>query len=558
MYPSIRVAMRKSQGLSSSLLRHKSTQMLERDEVLKYLSTPPYTLPNRPKIVAPPMVYISGEEMTHYTMQLILEQWIKPHMDINTWEFFDLSCKARDDTNDQVLKDAVTAGKRVCSIFKEPTITPTAQQVKYLGLRKAWGSPNGAMRRGWNGITISRDTIHIEGVKLGFERPVLFERHAVGGEYGAGWKAVGAGRLLTTFFPDDGSQPLFCDDRVLEDSNNVVVTYHNPLDNVADLAHHFFKRCLEAKVTPYVVTKKTVFKWQEGFWEIMKNVFDQHYKQQYIDAGILKDGKLPHLISDAATMQIIRWTKGGFGMAAHNYDGDMLTDEIAQVHRSPGFITSNLIGKREDGTVIKEFEASHGTVADLWIAHKSGRETSMNPLGLAEALLGALNHSADILSGKSKLGTGNSEDAKLDPEVKKQTDAIYQFTSTLRLALHNTFRYGQGTRDMAGPEGLTTEKFVDKVAWRLGRYMAANYDDVSKQDIVIPLRSFRRNYDVDQTKLRELFNEYDGNKDGKLEIKEVEAMLVKLGVAPMIDPLNRGSASTDRVSRAAIAEESKN
>ena len=27
----------------------------------------------------------------------------------------------------------------------------------------------------------------------------------------------------------------------------------------------------------------------------------------------------------------IRWTGGGFGMAAHNYDGDMLTDEIAQV-----------------------------------------------------------------------------------------------------------------------------------------------------------------------------------------------------------------------------------
>ena len=52
-------------------------------------------------------------------------------------------------------------------------------------------------------------------------------------------------------------------------------------------------------------------------------------------------------------MQIIRWTKGGFGMAAHNYDGDMLTDEIAQVHRSPGFITSNLIGKKEDGTLIK-------------------------------------------------------------------------------------------------------------------------------------------------------------------------------------------------------------
>jgi isocitrate dehydrogenase len=314
---------------------------------------------------------------------------------------------------------------------------------------------------------------------------------------------VGAGRLLTTFFPDDGSQPMFCDDRVLTDKHNVVVTYHNPLDNVADLAHHFFSRCLEAKITPYVVTKKTVFKWQEGFWEIMKTVFDAHYKQRYIDAGILKDGKLIHLISDAATMQIIRWTKGGFGMAAHNYDGDMLTDEIAQVHRSPGFITSNLIGKREDGTVIKEFEASHGTVSDLWEAHMQGKETSMNPLGLAEALLGAINHSADIMMGKGhSLSSGvdaagsansNEEPHLVDPEKVRSAQQLYQFSSTLKQALHNTFRYGQGTRDMAGPGGLTTEKFVDKVAWRLGRYMAANFDEVAKEDIVVPSRSFRRN-----------------------------------------------------------------
>ena len=33
-----------------------------------------------------------------------------------------------------------------------------------------------------------QDTIHIPGIELGFKRPVLFERHAVGGEYGAGWK----------------------------------------------------------------------------------------------------------------------------------------------------------------------------------------------------------------------------------------------------------------------------------------------------------------------------------------------------------------------------------
>jgi len=49
---------------------------------------------------------------------------------------------------------------------------------------------------------------------------------------------------------------------------NAVVTYHNPLDNVGDLARIFYDRCLLMNVTPYVVTKKTVFKWQEGFWRV--------------------------------------------------------------------------------------------------------------------------------------------------------------------------------------------------------------------------------------------------------------------------------------------------
>lgn len=140
------------------------------------------------------MVYISGEEMTKYCMDLVLEKWIKPHVDISAWEFYDLSCKARDDTEDQCLRDAVSAGARIGAIFKgaptrlntrrspaaerrtsplptafhlaphrplapEPTVTPTEEQRVALGLKKAWGSPNGAMRRGWNGITISRDTV---------------------------------------------------------------------------------------------------------------------------------------------------------------------------------------------------------------------------------------------------------------------------------------------------------------------------------------------------------------------------------------------------------------
>jgi len=153
------------------------------------------------KVVAAPMTYISGEEMSWYVMKLVCEKWVDPFVDTSKWEYFDLSCKGRDATKDKVLHDAVASGAKLGAIFKEPTITPTADQVKSMGLSKAWGSPNGAMRRGWNGITISRDTIHIPGIELGFKRPVLFERHAVGGEYGAGWSNVGKGRVLTTFFP---------------------------------------------------------------------------------------------------------------------------------------------------------------------------------------------------------------------------------------------------------------------------------------------------------------------------------------------------------------------
>merc|ERR1719252_501111 len=85
----------------------------------------------------------------------------------------------------------------------------------------------------------------------------------------------------------------------------------------------------------------------------MKDVFEKHYAEKYAKTDLLDrcGGELVHLISDAATMQIIRWTGGGFGMACHNYDGDMLTDEVAQVHRSPGFLNST----EEDRKQIDEF-----------------------------------------------------------------------------------------------------------------------------------------------------------------------------------------------------------
>jgi isocitrate dehydrogenase len=326
--------------------------------------------------------------------------------------------------------------------------------------------------------------------------------------------------LKTIFYPDgkvDGSVEL--DSRTLTDQQNAAVTYHNPLDNVEHLAHHFFSRCLEADIVPYVVTKKTVFKWQEGFWEIMSKVFEEHYKEKYVAKGLLDKcgGQLQHLISDAATMQIIRWTSGGFGMAAHNYDGDMLTDEVAQMHRSPGFITSNLIGRASDGRMIKEFEASHGTVADLWHAHLRGEETSFNPLGMIEAVIGSIQHAAT-------LDTSNQ-------------DAMMEYTTKLRQVMHRRFVVGQGTRDMQGPGGLTTEAFLDTVADRLHNVLH-NLPRKEAEKVVItkPDRKNRRNYDVDREAVKEMFSKYDSDGDGRIDFDEFEDMVHVLGIVPTSSP----------------------
>ena len=249
-------------------------------------------------------------------------------------------------------------------------------------------------------------------------------------------------------------------------------------------------------------------------------------------AGLLErcGGDLQHLISDAATMQLIRWTDGGFGMAAHNYDGDMLTDQIAQVHRSPGFITSNLVGKKEDGSLIKEFEASHGTVSDLWHDHLAGKETSLNPLGLVEAMIGAMQHAATL----------DAENFPEDSEKEIIKAKVFNFTETLREAMHNTFRYGQGSRDMSGPSGFTTEEYIAKVAWRLERYLAMQSDEVPPPELQEPERKLRRNYDVDVEGMNKLFKKYDTNGDGQIDYQEFEAMMVKLNLAPTLKKKDEG------------------
>jgi hypothetical protein len=158
----------------------------------------------------------------------------------------------------------------------------------------------------------------------------------------------------------------------------------------------------------------------------------------------------------------------------------------------------------------------------LWHDHLAGKETSLNPLGLVEAMIGALEHAATL-----DVERNPGDDSKVT--VK---DQIFNYTSTLRMAIHNTFRYGQGTRDMSGPNGFTTEDFIGKVAWRLHRYLASQDEESPPPVLREPDRKFRRNYDVDEEKVKTLFASYDKNGDGRLDFDEFTRMIAKLGLAP--------------------------
>ena len=185
-------------------------------------------------------------------------------------------------------------------------------------------------------------------------------------------------------------------------------------------------------------------------------------------------------------------------------------------------------------TQIKEFEASHGTVSDLWHQHLRGEPTSFNPLGMAEAVMGALSHAADL----SK-----------DEETARKT---HEYVTCLRRAMHNTFKYGQGTWDMAGPSGLTTEQFVEKVGNRLSKYLAQESDDefvdpsASKPSVMLR----RAAKAVDTDKVQELFAEFDTDSDGSISVSEFTEMMIKLGLAPPKEP-GKESASRAKIDEGA-------
>ena len=94
-------------------------------------------------------------------------------------------------------------------------MTPSSPQIAPVAV--AW-SPSHGRRR----------TVAVLVLSARGGSPCLFDRHAVGGEYHAAFKTVGAGTATTTFRPADGSADVVVDRRDLKDATSAVVVYDNP------------------------------------------------------------------------------------------------------------------------------------------------------------------------------------------------------------------------------------------------------------------------------------------------------------------------------------------
>src|ERR1039458_6668703 len=112
--------------------------------------------------VANPVVELDGDEMTRVIWQMIKDQLILPHVDVDLL-YYDLSIQNRDATDDAVTVAAAHAIAEHGAGVKCATITPDEARVREFGLKRMWPTPNGTIRNILGGV-IFREPIAIRSM----------------------------------------------------------------------------------------------------------------------------------------------------------------------------------------------------------------------------------------------------------------------------------------------------------------------------------------------------------------------------------------------------------
>ncbi len=394
-----------------------------------------------PKIkVKNPIVELNGDEMARVMWKSIKDQLIKPFLDINFIEY-DLGIENRNRTNDEITIEAAKSIKKNNVGIKCATITPDNKRVKEFKLKSKFASPNGTIRNILNG-TIFREPIICKNIpKLvpHWKKPVIIARHAFGDIYKSkDFKINKEGTLFLEFIPKDGSKTTKKEIYHFR-SDGVALGMFNVDTSIKDFAKSCFNFSLKKKISLFFSSKNTILQnYDEKFKEIFNTLYEEEFKSKFKKYNL----QYQHRLIDDMVACLMKWN-GGYLWACKNYDGDVMSDLVAQGFGSLGLMTSIL--QSPDGKVT-ETEAAHGTVTSHFRQHQKGYETSTNPV-------------ASIFAWTK----GLDQRATLD-----KNERLKKFSKTLENICIQNIELGKMTKDLAllvGPEQkwLTTNEFLNHI-----------------------------------------------------------------------------------------------
>ena len=399
--------------------------------------------------VANPVVELDGDEMTRIIWQLIKDELILPHLDVEL-EYYDLSIENRDATDDQVTIDAANAIKARGVGVKCATITPDEARVTEFGLKKMWKSPNGTIRNILGGV-VFREPIVVSNIPRlvpGWTKPIIIGRHAHADQYKAtDFVVPGPGTVTISYVPDGDDRPIELEVAKFT-GGGVAMGMYNFDDSIRDFARATMRYALNRRFPLYLSTKNTILKAYDGrFKDLFTEIFESEFKADFEAAGITYE----HRLIDDMVAQVLKWD-GGIVWATKNYDGDVQSDIVAQGYGSLGLMTSVLM--TPDGKTV-EAEAAHGTVTRHYRQHQQGKATSTNSVASIFAWTRGLAHRGQL----------------------DGTPGVSEFALALERVCVQTMETGQMTKDLAllvGPETpyLSTEEFLTAVGENLRKELA--------------------------------------------------------------------------------------
>lgn len=240
-----------------------------------------------------PIVEMDGDEMTRIIWETIKKRFIYPYLDIDL-KYYDLGLPYRDQTNDQVVRDAAAAIKEHGVGVKCATINPDKARFKEFRLTQMLPSANGIIRNAFGG-TVFREPVLIPRIVplvRSWKKPIVIGRHAFGDQYsGKDFIAPGPGTLELVYTPTEGDQTRI---EVFKFKGpGIAQAQLNTDESIRAFAHTSFRLAVSRGLSLYMSTKNNVLKKYDGrFVDIFQELYENEYLKQFEEKNISYEHRL--------------------------------------------------------------------------------------------------------------------------------------------------------------------------------------------------------------------------------------------------------------------------